>query len=155
MPATATPADSRWRAAQSSCSRRPARRPWTVRAAYHEAFHVVDDWLTLEERRLLDAAVDRGAPWPTPYLSSRVERRARLFEHVAMFVHEGGSIIAGRRVPETEILAAVYDGTIGQRVLAQQTTTTTRWPRWLYGLRSGSGASSTTTTISPGSSSLM
>lgn len=118
---------------------------WTVRAAYHEAFHVLDDWLTLDERRVLDAAVDRGPTWPTPYLSSRVERRARLFEGFAMYLHEGGSVIVGSRTPEARILAAAYDGPIGALALARQRQPR-RLPRWL-GWRGN--VSSTTTTVSP------
>jgi hypothetical protein len=102
--------------------------PWhAVSVAYHEAWHLEDDRLTLAERQAMDAAIAHGPAWPTAYLADPWERRARLFQSWAMSMHEGGGVIVGRRAPETAVMAAVYDGAIGRRVTAPPKAWRTYW----------------------------
>lgn len=135
--------------------------PWNaVAVAHHEAWHLADDHLTLEERQTMDAAIARGPAWPTNYLADPWERRARLFASWAMTIYEGGSARLDRRAPELDVMSRVYSGDLGRRVLARQIGATggamlgaKLAPLWRY-VRSSLGASSTTTTTSPGSPSL-
>lgn len=76
----------------------------------------------------MDAAIARGPAWPTPYLASPWERRARLFQHWALVLHEGGCVSANRRAPESLVMARVYSGELGRRVVARLAGQ--RAPRW-------------------------
>lgn len=90
-----------------------------VSTAYHEAWHLADDHLSLAERQAMDAAIARGPAWPTLYLANPWERRARLFQNWALVLHEGGCVSADRRAPESLVMARVYSGELGRRVVAR------------------------------------
>lgn len=105
--------------------------PWNaVWVALHEAWHLADDWITLDERQAMDAAIARGPSWPTPYLGDPWERRARLFQSWAVALHEGGSTIVDRRAPEVAVMAMVYRGELGRRVMARHSAAPDQRPWW-------------------------
>ncbi|WP_298723659.1 hypothetical protein [uncultured Ferrovibrio sp.] len=83
---------------------------------FHELFHAVDWYLQPPDRRVLDAAVARGADYESEYLSDPVERRARLFEKFASYIYEGGRCLACADTPEVEVLWRIYSGKIGQEI---------------------------------------
>lgn len=91
---------------------------FVMRTLFHEAFHAVDRHLLPAARAVLDAAVARGAWFPTDYLRDDTERRARLFESFAMFLFEGGELVVTPATPEIEIMARIYFGGVGQEIVA-------------------------------------
>ena len=114
---------------------------YTVSAAYHEAWHVVERLLTRDEMAAVDDAVGRGGDWNGDYYDRRIERRARAFQSWAMARHEAppearlgakGAVmdaIAARLLPPHEqVFLAAWDGRFARRAAASGRISPRRLP---------------------------
>ncbi len=110
-----------------------------VVTAYHEAWHVLERYLTRAEREAVDAAIRAGGEWQGDYYNNHQERRARAFEHWSMHRHETGveprtggvgrllDAVHRWTLPAHEkVFAAAFDGTIGRRAAARRWVASSR-----------------------------
>lgn len=87
-----------------------------ISTLFHELFHLVEPYLSDGLRDVLFAVSDGGPSWNDEYLNRSHERHARMFEHFSSYVFEGGRLIASDSLPESTVLAAVYDGSAGHDI---------------------------------------
>jgi hypothetical protein len=89
----------------------------TVRVAYHEAWHALEEFLTSSEfQTVRDAVAGQSPEWADPYLMQSWEQRADTFAAYALARHLGIQIPASAHAPENRVFEAVYNGTVGQRI---------------------------------------
>lgn len=97
--------------------------PEVLDTAHHEIWHAVENWLSSVARAVVDAAVADGRAYPSAYLDSAGERRARLYAAWASAVDEGLPLVADPRtglpLGELEhVLHYVYAGRLAAAMVA-------------------------------------
>lgn len=96
--------------------------PDVLACCYHELFHLCDPLLSDEARAAIDAEISQGRAYPTDYYRSAVERRARAFEHFAMFAEEGQQqfYLPSDRNSMNSVFLQIYNGDFAAEIMRQR-----------------------------------
>lgn len=91
-------------------------RRYAVSTAFHEAWHIAEQYLDASEIEAVNLSLSSGHDWRDDYYGSAVERRANAFADWAMLALETGRPLMDRRRPETVAFHLVYSGGLGLRM---------------------------------------
>lgn len=91
-------------------------RRYTVTVAFHEAWHLAEQYLDASEIMAVQSCLAGGHDWKDDYYGSAVERRANLFADWSMCAMETGRPLVDKRRPETVVFQLVYSGGLGRRM---------------------------------------
>lgn len=110
---------SAWGLADTAVCHSRYHPEYTVRLAYHEAWHLAEAQMRDDILDELDERLSTGPAWPGDYYPRAKERRARAFEFFCMVFTEGcRQVVVGPGVPfEIELFWSVYSGDFGREIL--------------------------------------